>query len=188
MNAAKRPVTTSTPYSKAQPFSASVPPSQAFGSPGSPGSPRISSEARTAQPNASRPKRISYSGARQAIAFESSVKLTVNLLLAVVAATTIVKLVPYYQSQQGQLTTLQASVKVAERNNAELRSQFNRNFDPAQAARIMQEQSGMSYPNQKKVIWQAPPERILESIPAGLPEASPESLPETPSNGPSANE
>lgn len=185
MNAAKRPVTTSIPYSTAQPFSASVPSSQASGSPlGSPLGSRLSSEARTAQQNASRPKRISYSGARQAIAFESSVKLTVNLLLAVVAATTIVKLVPYYQSQQGQLTTLQASVKVAERNNAELRSQFNRNFDPAQAARIMQEQSGMSYPNQKKVIWQAPPEGIPES----LPETSPESLPETPLNSPSANE
>jgi hypothetical protein len=143
MNAAKRPVTTSLP-----------------------------SEARTLQRNASRPKRISYSGARQAIAFESSVKITVNLLLAIVAATTIAKLVPYYQSQQNRLATLQASVKVAERNNAELRSQFNRNFDPAQAARIMQEQSGMSYPNQKKVIWQTP-------------SAAPS---ETSSNSPFANE
>ncbi|MFK8184109.1 MAG: hypothetical protein AB8B99_12105 [Phormidesmis sp.] len=109
------------------------------------------------QPRASyRPKRLPYANARKTIAFESSVKLTVNLLLATVAATTIAKLVPYYQSQHSRLTTLEDSVQVAERKNAELREQFGRNFDPAQASRIMQEQSGMGYPNQKKVIWETP--------------------------------
>ena len=95
-------------------------------------------------------KRVPYSGMRQAIAFESSVKLTVNLLLAIVATTTMAKLWPYYQSQYSRLTMLQESVDVAEQKNAELRSQFSSNFDPAQAGRIMQEQSGLSYPNQKK--------------------------------------
>lgn len=108
-----------------------------------------------------RPRRIPYAGARQVVAFESSVKLTVNLLLAIVATTTIAKLVPYYQSQHSRLDTLQKSVDVAERKNAELRKQFDRNFDPAQASRIMQEQSGMAYPNQKQVIWQAPIEERL---------------------------
>ncbi|MEM9088407.1 MAG: hypothetical protein AAGC93_06640 [Cyanobacteria bacterium P01_F01_bin.53] len=103
-----------------------------------------------------RPKRLPYAGARHAIAFESSVKLTVNLLLAIVAATTIAKLVPYYQSQHQRLSTLQSSVEAAEAKNSELRDQFNRNFDPTQASRIMQEQSGRSFPNQKKVIWTAP--------------------------------
>ena len=137
MNAAKRPVTppTQTPQASAQ-------------------TPLQASEARR---SAARPKRIPYAGVRQAIAFESSVKLTVNLLLAIVATTTIAKLVPYYQSQQSRLTTLQNSVQVAERKNVELRSQFNRNFDPTQAGRIMQEQSGLSYPNQKNVIWKNPP-------------------------------
>ena len=102
------------------------------------------------------PKRTLHVGARRAIAFESSVKLTVNLLLAIVATTTIAKLVPYYQSQQQRLNTLQESVQGAEKKNAELRSQFDRNFDPAQAARIMQEQSGLAYPNQKQVIWTPP--------------------------------
>lgn len=107
-------------------------------------------------PNAYQPKRLLHAGARRAIAFESSVKLTVNLLLAIVATTTIAKLVPYYQAQQQRLSSLQESVQVAERKNAELRSQFDRNFDPAQAARIMQEQSGLTYPNQKQVIWTPP--------------------------------
>jgi len=103
-----------------------------------------------------RPKREPYAGARQTLAFESAVKLTVNLLLATVATTTLAKLLPYYQSEQQRLTTLQTSVAVAERKNADLRSQFEHNFDPAQGARIMQEQSGMGYPNQKKVIWNTP--------------------------------
>lgn len=103
-----------------------------------------------------KPKRVPYAGARQTLAFESSVKLTVNLLLAVVATTTLAKLIPYYQAQQQRLSTLQTSVAIAEQKNAELRSQFNHNFDPAQGSRIMQEQSGMTYPNQKKVIWTEP--------------------------------
>ena len=102
------------------------------------------------------PKRVPYSGARRAIALESSVKLTVNLLLAIVATTTIAKLVPYYQSQQSRLTTLEESVTIAERKNAELREEFDRNFDPTQTSRIMQEQSGLHYANQKKVIWSEP--------------------------------
>ena len=103
------------------------------------------------------PKRVPYSGARRAIALESSVKLTVNLLLAIVATTTIAKLVPYYQSQQSRLTTLEESITIAERKNTELRQEFDRNFDPTQTARIMQEQSGLHYANQKKVIWATPP-------------------------------
>lgn len=103
------------------------------------------------------PKRVPYTGARRAIALESSVKLTVNLLLAIVATTTIAKLVPYYQSQQSRLETLEESVTIAERKNADLRKEFDRNFDPTQTSRIMQEQSGLHYANQKKVIWATPP-------------------------------
>ncbi len=102
-------------------------------------------------------KRVPYAGARRAIALESSVKLTVNLLLAIVATTTIAKLVPYYQSQQTRLASLEESVTVAGRKNSELRQEFDRNFDPTQTSRIMQEQSGMGYPNQKKVVWAKPP-------------------------------
>ena len=103
------------------------------------------------------PKRVPYAGARRAIALESSVKLTINLLLAIVATTTIAKLVPYHQSQQTRLASLEESVTIAARKNNELRQEFDRNFDPAQTSRIMQEQSGMGYPNQKKVIWSKPP-------------------------------
>jgi hypothetical protein len=152
MNAAKQSVTPSNLPLTVRPASRS----QAS-------SPVPEATSTVARNRSERPKRIPHSNARQAIAFESSVKLTVNLLLAIVATTTIAKLVPYYQAQQSRLNTLQASVKVAEQRNTKLRSQFSRNFDPAQASRIMQEQSGMSYPNQKQVIWQSPLQNTPET-------------------------
>ncbi|MGB7251453.1 MAG: hypothetical protein WBC73_21135 [Phormidesmis sp.] len=148
MNAAKRPLTPSAPSTESQPSVHPLPSS------------------RSASRSSDRTRRTPYEGARRAIAFESSVKLTVNLLLAIVATTTIAKLVPYYQSQQQRLSTLQTSVQMAEQKKNELRSQFDRNFDPAQASHIMQEQSGRTYPNQKKVVWSEPSKsEPLESEP-----------------------
>ena len=118
---------------------------------------RLSTPPLSSSRSAYQAKRIPFSGARRAIALESSVKLTINLLLAIVATTTIAKLVPYYQTQQERLASLEESVTVAERKNAELRREFDRNFDPAQTSRVMQEQSGMGYPNQKRVIWESAP-------------------------------
>ncbi|MEL6603614.1 MAG: hypothetical protein AAFP20_10375 [Cyanobacteria bacterium J06614_10] len=153
MNAAQRPASpdyTDTFYSPRQPSAHPTGTSE-------PARQNTSLSEQPAAPRpAYRPKRSPHTGARQAIAFESSVKLTVNLLLAIVATTTIAKLVPYYQQQQQRLTTLQSSIEVAEQKNAKLREDFTHNFDPAQAGRIMQEQSGMAYPNQKKVIWTEP--------------------------------
>lgn len=142
MNAAKCPVTPSVSSRQPSAIVASEPASKSVAK----------------SKRAYRPARPLHAGARRAIAFESSVKLTVNLLLAAVATTTIAKLVPYYQAQQRQLDGLQATLQVAEQENTELRSQFNRNFDPVQAAQIMQEQSGLAYPNQKKIVWELPAE------------------------------
>ncbi|PZO60703.1 MAG: hypothetical protein DCF15_01780 [Phormidesmis priestleyi] len=156
MNAAKRPITTSDsaqalfPPSSKQPSSSNLAPSSAVD---------MAKTAFAASRPGYRPKRAAHQGACQAIVFESSVKLTVNLLLAIVATTTIAKLVPYYQAHQQRLTTLQDAVAVAEHKNAELRSQFTNNFDPAQASRIMQEQSGLGYANQKRVVWESPLDR-----------------------------
>ncbi|MEM8502118.1 MAG: hypothetical protein AAF716_03080 [Cyanobacteria bacterium P01_D01_bin.1] len=153
MNAAKRPIPASSQLSRTlpqalSPAQTSLAPAQQTGS--------LQAAQPTEPRHSYRPKRVPFAGARRAIALESSVKLTVNLLLAIIASTTIAKLVPYYQVQQEQLGTLQDSVAQAEKKNAELRDQFSRNFDPAQTSRIMQEQSGMGYPNQRKVIWTQP--------------------------------
>lgn len=125
-------------------------------SPSKPLPPTPLKTARLAQPRRSYRRRLVPFSGVSAIAVESSVKLTINVLLAVIAITTIAKLIPYHQARQARLSTLQASVAQAEETNAKLRSQFNRNFDPAQTSQIMQEQSGRGYPNQKKVIWTKP--------------------------------
>ncbi len=156
MNAAKRPITTSFDSSQAL-FSPSSKQPSSFNL--APSSAADTAKTASASRPGYRPKRAAYQGARQAIVFESSVKLTVNLLLAIVATTTIAKLVPYYQAHQQRLTSLQAAVAVAEHKNTELRSQFTNNFDPAQASRIMQEQSGLGYANQKRVVWESPLDR-----------------------------
>ncbi|MEL6260559.1 MAG: hypothetical protein AAFR12_05785 [Cyanobacteria bacterium J06626_6] len=153
MNAAQRPVSPDPTNSFYPSFQLSTPPASRSEPAGSHS---LADEQTSAVRHTYRPKRSPHTGAKQAIAFESSVKLTVNLLLAIVATTTIAKLVPYYQQQQQRLTTLQSSIEIAEQKNAKLREEFTQNFDPAQAARIMQEQSGMAYPNQKKVIWTEP--------------------------------
>ncbi|MBE9078484.1 hypothetical protein IQ241_14460 [Romeria aff. gracilis LEGE 07310] len=108
------------------------------------------------QRRAYRAKRRLHVGARRAAAMEVSVKLTVNLVLAVIAGTTIAKLVPYYQSQQSRLDVLQTSVQLSQQENAKLWASFSRSFDPAQAGLIMQEQSGRESPNQRPVIWLKP--------------------------------
>ena len=120
MNAAKRPITTSD--SPQALFSSSS--KQSSSSSLAPSLTVDTAKAAFASRPGYRPKRAAHQGVRQAIVFESSVKLTVNLLLAIVATTTIAKLVPYYQAHQQRLTTLQDAVAVAEHKNAELRSQF----------------------------------------------------------------
>ena len=157
MNAAQRSASASEQPLSSQPVS------------GQSASPRLPVTSLPRVRNPYQPKRVPYAGARRAIALESSVKLTINLLLTIVATTTIAKLVPYYQSQQARLVSLEESVTVAERKNADLRKEFDRNFDPAQTSRIMQEQSGMGYPNQKKVIWESSPAQKLPA--AKLPAA-----------------
>ncbi|EDX84333.1 hypothetical protein S7335_2030 [Synechococcus sp. PCC 7335] len=134
MNANRRPIPSSSPESL------------------SPIPPKI---ARSTQSRRSYRRQGTFSRGK-AIALESSVQLTINVLLAIIAITSIANLVPYLRARQAKLSTLQESVAQAEEKNAKLRSQFDRNFDPAQASQIMQEQSGRGYPNQKKVIWTKP--------------------------------
>ncbi|MEL6552011.1 MAG: hypothetical protein AAFQ63_00920 [Cyanobacteria bacterium J06621_11] len=157
MNAAQRPVTSASTTRHSAGYTESTIPDVDFDANQVQSvDPTDSENTRVSREQPAAPKRKLHVGVKRAIAFESSVKLTVNLLLSIVATTTIAKLIPYYQNQQQRLSTLQESVVDAEEKNAELRSQFSRNFDPAQAQHIMQEQSGMAYPNQKKVIWTKP--------------------------------
>ncbi|MEO1400054.1 MAG: hypothetical protein AAFV72_02240 [Cyanobacteria bacterium J06635_1] len=104
------------------------------------------------RPRRSTPRRFSAVAVRQSAVLESSVKLTVNLLLAVVAGTTLAKLVPHYHTQRSELQSLQEAVHIAEQSKISLWDEFSRNFDPQQAPSVMQEHSGKSLSTRRAVV------------------------------------
>lgn len=92
----------------------------------------------------------------QAIAFELSTKLVVNVLLTVAAASTLLKLVPYHLVQQEKLHSIQAEVADVEGRVDQLRADFGRQFDPQQTMSVMQEQSNRVSPTQRRIVWSTP--------------------------------
>lgn len=92
----------------------------------------------------------------RAIAFEAVVKLTGNLVLITIAVSGLVRLIPHYHTQKTELQQLQGAVGEAESKSARLKADFSRYFDPTQANRVMQEQSGRESPNQRQVVWVEP--------------------------------
>ncbi|MEM9264694.1 MAG: hypothetical protein AAGA46_04145 [Cyanobacteria bacterium P01_F01_bin.13] len=90
--------------------------------------------------------------ARQSLLLESTVKLTVNILLAVVATSTITKLLPYYQRQKSELNQLNNSILSLEKERDGVWQDFSHNFDPEQSGRIMREQSGQEDPARHPIV------------------------------------
>jgi hypothetical protein len=82
----------------------------------------------------------------------------VNGVLACAAVASLVRLVPYAQTQKASLQEAQAAVAVAEQKNARLKADFSRYFDPRQASSVMQEQSGWKLPTQRQIVWIHPPQ------------------------------
>ena len=86
------------------------------------------------------------------LALENTVKLFVNGLLIVGTASALLKLLPYSFSQQAKLQEITTEVDLTQNRVDSLQKDFNRNFDPQQAQRIMQEQSNRVAPGQRQVI------------------------------------
>jgi cell division protein FtsL len=109
-----------------------------------------------------RPRRASASSRRssrdphQATAIEVSVRLGVNVLLGIIAVSTLIKLVPYNLSQQQRLGEVRSEVAKLDQRVDELRAEFDRHFDPQQSMHVMQEQSARVNPNQRQIIWVTP--------------------------------
>jgi len=89
-------------------------------------------------------------------AFEVTAKLAVNLLLSATAVVALVQLIPYLRSQQAKLQEMRAEVKLATDRVNQAKAQFDRNLDPKQARRIMQEQANRIEPQQLQVVWTHP--------------------------------
>lgn len=92
------------------------------------------------------------------MAVEMSLKIGVNLAIAIVAVSALAHLLPYHWSQQEKLREIRAQEKRMQTNVNKLKADFSRNFDPHQTKTIMQEQGYRFAPNQRRVIWNKYPQ------------------------------
>lgn len=109
----------------------------------------------TASPRGPRRRRPSrwQKLARHTAVFEASARLGVSGLAIAVALVSLGRLVPHLQAQVRQLEAVRLEVAAAETANTRLRSDFDRYFDPTQAGRIIQEQTGYRNEAERQVVW-----------------------------------
>jgi len=86
------------------------------------------------------------------LALETLLKLTVNGVLSAAALVALINLLPYHWTQQERLSEVRTEVRQTEKRVAQLRDNFSRSFDPGQAQNVIQEQSGMTAPSQRRVV------------------------------------
>lgn len=98
----------------------------------------------------------------RAIALETTAKLTVNLVISMVAVSALLQLIPSYNEQKQKLQDISQEVQQTEDRVQRLRSEFTRNFDPQQAQKIMQEQTELQDPQQLQIIWKQEPQPVRE--------------------------
>jgi hypothetical protein len=110
----------------------------------------VKNSPRVVRRTSSRPR----SHPHQTLAAETGVKLTVNIVISVCAASALIQLLPHYQAVQEKLQEIQAEVNLTQGRVDKSRSDFNRYFDPSLAKSAMQEQSNRIDPQQRPVILQ----------------------------------
>ncbi len=87
------------------------------------------------------------------LAIETSMKIAMNVLISGVALTTLFTVIPNRVSQQQKLQELKAEVGITESRVNQLKTDFNRAFDPGQERQIAQEQTHFTDPNRVPVVW-----------------------------------
>lgn len=110
----------------------------------------VQNSPRVVRRTSSRPR----SHPHQTLAAETGVKLAVNIVISVCAASALIQLWPQYRAVQEKLQEIQAEVNLTQGRVDKSRSDFNRYFDPSQAKSAMQEQSNRVDPQQRPVILQ----------------------------------
>jgi hypothetical protein len=101
-----------------------------------------------------RPKSRKHRHPYRAIAFETGIKLAVNVAFSLAALSALVQLFPYQISQSAKLEELQVAVQSADERVQKIQSKFSYYFDPSQARRVMQEQTNRIDPRQRQIVWQ----------------------------------
>jgi hypothetical protein len=86
------------------------------------------------------------------LAIETSMKIAMNVLISGVALTTLFTVIPNRVSQQQKLQELKAEVGITENRVNQLKTDFNRAFDPGQERQIAQEQTHFTDPNRIPVV------------------------------------
>jgi hypothetical protein len=92
----------------------------------------------------------------RAIAYETTAKLTVNIVLSIAAVGALFQLLPYRSSQEVKLQELQAAVKSTGSRVQQVQAKFSYYFDPSQARESMQELTGRIDPQRRQIVWKAP--------------------------------
>ena len=87
------------------------------------------------------------------IAFETCLRLGVNVGLSAIALSTLVYLLPYRTAQAQKLKEVQGEVQQTEARVAQIQAEFSRNFDSNQVKSILQEQTHMVDPSQRVVVF-----------------------------------
>ncbi len=100
-----------------------------------------------------------------ALTRETVVKLSINGVLIGMSAIALARLVPTHMTQQAQLREVQAELSFTKGRVDQLRSEFNRSFDPMQAQAVMQQESYRIDPNQRPVVFITPTTTLEDTQP-----------------------
>ena len=92
-------------------------------------------------------------------------RLTVNVAMSLVALATLVRLIPYYQTQRQVLHDMETSVETATRETKRLRADFSRYFDPTQTSQIIQESGARQSEQHIPIVLVDPLSPPAESTP-----------------------
>jgi hypothetical protein len=92
----------------------------------------------------------------RALGWELTGRLTVNLALTLVGLSSLVRLIPYYQTQRQVLQDMEASVATIEQHTQTLRADFSRYFDPTQAGQVIQENGVRESAQHIPIVWVNP--------------------------------
>ncbi len=90
------------------------------------------------------------------VLIESTVKLSVNVVLSAVAIGALAQLLPHRSSQAAKLQELQVTVAAPEERVERTQKKFKQYFDPYQTNANMQAQSHRIGTQQRRIVFQRP--------------------------------
>ena len=115
--------------------------------------PKRSRSKSTARRASAQPSNLRVTRQNRLVAFETCLRLGVNVGLSAIALSTLVYLLPYRTAQAQKLKEVQGEVQQTEARVAQIKAEFSRNFDSNQVKAILQEQTHMVDPNQRVVVF-----------------------------------